>query len=84
MTMSNNQLRLSTSELKINIKACTLCDGDLPFAAKPTSSSYVISKILIVGQAPGIKVHESGITWIDASVDQLREWFGVAKKKFKV
>jgi hypothetical protein len=37
-------------------------------------------KILIVGQAPGIKVHESGIPWNDASGDRLREWLDVTKK----
>ena len=78
--MSSNQLRLSTSELKINIKACTLCDGDLPFAAKPIFSFSVTSKILIVGQAPGIKMHESGITWNGGSGDRLREPLGVTKK----
>ena len=82
--MSSNQLRLSASELKINIKACTLCDGDLPFAAKPIFSFSVTSKILIVGQAPGIKMHESGITWNGVSGDRLREWLGVTKKIFTV
>lgn len=80
--MSSNQLRLSASELKINIKAWILCDGDLPFAAKPIFSFSVTSKILIVGQAPGIKMHESGITWNGVSGDRLREWLGVTKKQF--
>ena len=80
--MSSNQLRLSASKLKINIKACILCDEDLPFAAKPTFSYSVTSKMLIVAQAPGIKVHESGILWNDANGDRLREWLGVTKKQF--
>ena len=71
--MSSNQLSLSASELKINIKVCTLCDGDLLFAAKPIFSFSVTSKILIVGQAPGIKMHESGIIWNGVSGDRLRE-----------
>ena len=79
MSMSNNQLRLSASELKKNIKACTFSDGDLPFSAKPTFSYSVTSKMLIVALAPGIKVHESGILWNDASGDRLREWLGVTK-----
>jgi hypothetical protein len=48
MIMSSNQLRLSASELKINIKACTLCDGDLPFPAKSTFSFSVTLKIRIM------------------------------------
>jgi uracil-DNA glycosylase len=79
MSMSKNQLRLSASELKKNIKACTFNDGDLTFSAKPTFSYSVTSKMLIVAQAPGIKVHESGILWNDASGDGLREWLGVTE-----
>ena len=70
------------SELKRNIKAFTLCEADLPFPPKPTFSFSATSKILIVGQAPGIKVHESGIPWNDASGDRLREWLGVSQKQF--
>ena len=74
--------QLSASELKKNIKACTLCEVDLPFPPKPVFSFSARSKILIVGQAPGIKVHESGIPWNDASGDRLREWMKVSKEQF--
>ena len=70
------------SELKKNIKACTLCEADLPYAPKPIFSFSEKSKILIVGQAPGTKVHESGIPWDDASGVRLREWMQVSKEKF--
>ncbi len=80
--MPSSQRRLSVSELKRNIKACTLCEAELPFPAKPTLSFSATSKILIVGQAPGIKVHESGIPWNDASGDRLREWMQVSKEQF--
>ena len=70
------------SELKKNIKACTLCEVDLPYAPKPIFSFSEKSKILIVGQAPGTKVHESGIPWDDASGVRLREWMQVSKEKF--
>ena len=70
------------SELKKNIKACTLCEADLPSAPKPIFSFSEKSKILIVGQAPGKKVHESGIPWDDASGARLREWMQVPKEKF--
>ena len=80
--MSSNQPRLSASELKKNIKACTVCQKELPLAAKPIFSFSTRSKILVVGQAPGIKAHESGIPWNDASGDRLREWLGVTKKQF--
>ena len=68
--------------LKKNIKACTLCADYLPCAPKPVFSFSKKSKILVVGQAPGIKVHESGIPWNDASGDRLREWMQVSKEQF--
>lgn len=70
------------SALKRNIKACALCEADLPYAPKPVFSFSSKSRILIVGQAPGIKVHESGIPWNDASGDRLREWMQVSKEQF--
>ena len=51
-------------------------------APKPVFSFSKKSKILVVGQAPGIKVHESGIPWNDASGDRLREWMQVSKEQF--
>ena len=68
--------------LKKNIKACTLCADYLHYAPKPVFSFSKKSKILVVGQAPGIKVHESGIPWNDASGDRLREWMQVSKEQF--
>jgi uracil-DNA glycosylase len=68
--------------LKKNIKACTLCADYLPYQPRPVFSFSAKSKILIVGQAPGIKVHESGIPWDDASGDRLRKWMQVSKDQF--
>ena len=68
--------------LKKNIKACVLCEDYLPYTPKPVFSFSKKSKILVVGQAPGIKVHESGIPWNDASGDRLREWMQVSKEQF--
>jgi uracil-DNA glycosylase len=82
ITMPSSQPKFSAPELKRNIKACTLCEVDLPFPPKPVFSFSARSKILIVGQAPGIKVHESGIPWNDASGDRLREWMKVSKEQF--
>ena len=68
--------------LKKNIKACILCADYLPYQPRPVFSFSAKSKILIVGQAPGIKVHKSGIPWNDASGDRLREWIQVSKDQF--
>ena len=64
------------------IRKCTLCEGYLPLQPKPVCSFSEESKILIVGQAPGIKVHNSGIPWDDASGNRLREWLGVSCEEF--
>ena len=68
--------------LKKNIKVCTLCADYLPYQPRPVFSFSTKSKILIVGQAPGIKVHQSGIPWDDASGDRLRKWIQVSKDQF--
>ena len=68
--------------LKKNIKACTLCADYLPYQPRPVFSFSAKSKILIVGQAPGIKVHQSGVRWDDASGDRLRKWIQVSKDQF--
>ena len=68
--------------LRKNIKVCTLCTDYLPYQPRPIFSFSTKSKILIVGQAPGIKVHQSGIPWDDASGDRLRKWLQVSKDQF--
>ena len=68
--------------LRKNIKVCTLCAEYLPYQPRPVFSFSTKSKILIVGQAPGIKVHQSGIPWDDSSGDRLRKWIQVSKDQF--
>jgi uracil-DNA glycosylase len=64
------------------IRACTLCQAFLPLGPNPILSAHANSRIAIIGQAPGIKVHESGIAWNDKSGDRLRDWLGVSKESF--
>lgn len=61
------------------IAACTLCADHLPHGVRPVVSFSSTARLLIIGQAPGSKVHESGIPWDDASGDRLREWTGLSK-----
>lgn len=65
-----------------DIKECTLCEKFLPNAPKPILSVSKTSKILIIGQAPGQKVQNSGIPWTDASGYELRRWLGVTNEQF--
>lgn len=64
------------------IRACTVCKDYLPCAPKPVLNFSNKSKIIIIGQAPGLKVQQSGIPWNDASGERLREWLGVTVDEF--
>ena len=65
-----------------NIRQCTICQDHLPLGPRPVVSAHPKSKIVIIGQAPGTKVHASGIPWDDASGKQLREWLHVTTEQF--
>jgi uracil-DNA glycosylase len=68
--------------LLADIRACTLCDDILPLGPRPMVQASIDARILIVGQAPGIRVHETGIPFNDPSGDRLREWMGVGRDDF--
>ena len=68
-------------DLLAQIRSCTLCE-DLPLGPNPVVRVSETARILIIGQAPGTKVHSSGIPWDDASGNNLRNWMGVTKEQF--
>lgn len=65
-----------------DIKKCVICNAHLPLGPRPVFSAHTDSKIVIIGQAPGTKVHVSGIPWDDASGKQLRKWLAVSDEDF--
>ena len=67
-----------TGKLHRDIAACRICADALPHEPRPVVQFSATSRILIVGQAPGSKVHESGVPWDDASGTRLREWTGLS------
>ena len=69
-------------ELLERITHCKRCEAFLPLGPRPVIQAHQQARILIVGQAPGLKVHESGIPWDDASGDRLRHWMGLDKDTF--
>jgi uracil-DNA glycosylase len=74
---------MSTLEsLLKDIRKCTLCAEHLPLGPRPVVQASESSRILIVGQAPGRKVHASGVPFDDASGERLRDWMGVSKAIF--
>ena len=69
-------------ELLEEISACTICRSHLPLGPRPVVRAHRSSKLLIIGQAPGTKVHQSGIPWDDASGKRLREWLQMEPDTF--
>jgi uracil-DNA glycosylase len=59
------------------ILQCEVCKSLLPLGPRPVVQLNAFSKIIIIGQAPGRRVHETGIPWNDASGKKLREWMNV-------
>lgn len=63
-------------------RACTLCADRLPLGPRPVLRVSATARLLIIGQAPGTKVHASGIPWNDPSGERLRGWLGMAPDVF--
>ena len=70
------------SSLLTDVRACTLCAAHLPLGPRPVVQMSASSRILIAGQAPGRKVHETGIPFNDVSGNRLREWLGISREVF--
>jgi len=68
--------------LLAEIRACQLCAAHLPLGPRPIVRAKQTAKLLIIGQAPGTKVHESGIPWNDPSGDRLRDWTRIDRDMF--
>ena len=64
------------------INSCDVCKAHLPLGPRPIVSAHPESKIAIIGQAPGSKVHKTGVPWDDPSGKQLRKWLGVTNEEF--
>ncbi len=70
------------AKLQRDIRACTICAENLPLGPRPIFQISRTARILIAGQAPGSKVHASGIPFDDASGDRLRDWLGLTRETF--
>jgi uracil-DNA glycosylase len=72
----------SFASLLAEVRACTICAAHLPHGPRPVLQIHPQARILIASQAPGRKVHESGVPFDDASGDRLREWMGLTREVF--
>ena len=75
-------MKQSLSKLLTEVRHCTICKEHLPLGPRPVLQLSKKAKILIAGQAPGSRVHASGIPFDDASGDRLREWMGIDRETF--
>ncbi|MGY8903270.1 MAG: uracil-DNA glycosylase family protein [Burkholderiales bacterium] len=72
----------SLASLLTEVRACVLCAEHLPLGPRPVVQIHPLARVLIAGQAPGRKVHETGVPFNDASGDRLRSWLGISREVF--
>lgn len=72
----------SLDALLVAVRSCRACEAHLPRGPRPVLQAGVAARILIIGQAPGLRVHASGIPWDDPSGERLRSWMGIDKDVF--
>jgi len=70
------------SKLLTDVRACTICAAHLPQGPRPVLQADARARILIAGQAPGSKVHASGVPFDDASGERLRQWMSLSREEF--
>ena len=68
--------------LLAEIRACTHCAAHLPLGPRPVVRGLPSARLLVISQAPGTKVHETGLSFNDRSGDRLREWMGIGRDAF--
>ena len=73
---------LSLEHVLGQVRACDLCRQHLPLGPRPVLVAEASARLLIVGQAPGTRVHHTGIPWNDPSGDRLRQWLGLDRAQF--
>lgn len=69
-------------QLLAQVRACQLCQAHLPLGPRPVVQMAPQARIMIIGQAPGTRVHATGIPWNDPSGDTLRSWLQVSREQF--
>jgi uracil-DNA glycosylase len=82
MVLSRYIAVTSFDALLAEVRDCTICKDQLPLGVRPVVQIHPESRVLIAGQAPGAKVHASGVPFDDASGRRLREWLGVTPQEF--
>ncbi len=79
MTISSE---IELSDLLAEVRACRHCEDSLPLGPNPVLRASATARLLIVGQAPGTRVHATGVPWNDPSGDRLRQWLQMEREQF--
>ena len=77
---TTNAEQTALDALYADVRACTLCAKHLPLGPRPIVRGTASARLLIVSQAPGTRVHMTGLSFNDRSGDRLREWLGIGRK----
>lgn len=80
--MPRNTGKAALARVLAEARACRLCVDHLPLGPRPVLRASVTARLLIVGQAPGTRVHATGIPFNDPSGDRLRDWLGIGPDIF--
>jgi uracil-DNA glycosylase len=75
-------MKSALSDLLCDVRACRVCEASLPLGPRPIVQLAPLARVLVIGQAPGSRVHETGVPWDDASGARLREWMGIDEATF--
>jgi uracil-DNA glycosylase len=73
---------MTLSLLLRDVRTCRVCAANLPLGPRPVFQIAGTARLLIVGQAPGRKVHQTGVPWDDASGGRLRDWMELDSSDF--
>ena len=73
---------IKLEKLLKEVRSCRTCEDELPLGPNPILRAKRSAKILVIGQAPGTKVHASGVPWDDASGKRLRDWMRIDEEIF--
>jgi uracil-DNA glycosylase len=80
--MSEQQEERALARVMREARACTLCAPHLPLGPRPVLRGKASARLLVLSQAPGTKVHETGLSFNDRSGDRLRDWMGIGRDQF--
>src|SRR6478736_2402981 len=85
MSKTNFNMRVTAAgftRLLGEVRACRICEAHLPNPPRPVLRASTSASLLVVGQAPGRRVHATGVPWNDPSGDLLREWLRLTRDAF--